>query len=77
MEEPMPILFEFPVFVEQTQSVITLFLTQEVINKVQTGNISAEYVFRLYMIFATSKKYFFIKDYFYIYYYWVEYKLFF
>ncbi|XP_011168108.2 uncharacterized protein LOC105201688 isoform X1 [Solenopsis invicta] len=33
MEEP---LFEFPVFFEETQSVITLFLTQEVMNKVQT-----------------------------------------
>jgi len=32
-------LHEFPVFIEETQSVITLFLTQEVINKVQTGNI--------------------------------------
>ncbi|KYN22372.1 hypothetical protein ALC57_05230 [Trachymyrmex cornetzi] len=29
-------LLEFPVFLEDTQSVITLFLTEEVINKVQT-----------------------------------------
>ncbi|XP_011644676.1 uncharacterized protein LOC105431888 [Pogonomyrmex barbatus] len=29
-------LLEFPVFIEETQSVITLFLTQEIINKVQT-----------------------------------------
>ncbi|KAL6255001.1 hypothetical protein P5V15_013336 [Pogonomyrmex californicus] len=33
MEE---ILLEFPVFIEETQSIITLFLTQEIINKVQT-----------------------------------------
>jgi len=37
--ENMEELHEFPVFVEETQSVITLLLTQEVINKVQTGNI--------------------------------------
>ncbi|KAL6264192.1 hypothetical protein P5V15_004273 [Pogonomyrmex californicus] len=29
-------LLEFPVFIEETQSIITLFLTQEIINKVQT-----------------------------------------
>jgi len=30
-------LLEFPIFLEDTQSVIILFLTEEIINKVQTA----------------------------------------